>query len=692
MSSSGTPGSSATHGTPGGTQAPSGATPGTGTAHGTPGHPGTPAAPQVYYLPVMTIEEITEKALKFREQMSMAIRDPVLLDQVVSTWVQQQIVQVPQGTAASSTAPLLAVETECEATTVKKESLGQSKIPAPWATSSPAPMASSTSPAPMASSTSPAPMTSSTSTAPMASSTSSAPLAPAASAAASGIPARSRTPAPAAPKPRAPTLFGDEATQDKGYFKGDQLAKGKGKRPHAYEEPKGKGKKGRLDSEAAETIDLNKDFVVDVGRHLGRQVGTCIEDYIMDWVPDFEDQFDYYMACLRVPMAEGDIARIRDEWHHCILRSLLALREGIFKDHVFRRYFGVFTISHSGHLLHPTRMWVLWHRGGSPKPTNPCKLPQLMARGLSHDAQPRPRNRDEEEVPMDRHRRGRDPNRVWPPTHLRIPEALWQERGSVHRDQCYICKGVNHHGYNCPFLWAWYHSMEGTNSLRDQGIEYPEEVRDATMELWRIMAVGLELHYPLALVCVLSRRIHDGILDEDHFESHGDYLEREELAARLGYPRGWEEMTFRELEGLVIARQRRAVQESQGLGGGTSSTGTQEHSPRFGTGTTAIPKQRARTPRARTPRGRTPAGIRGPHTLGTPGVIETGTLGGDGGTFEGGRAWMKPTTQGTSEDTGTHGLPAEGTAGDDGGTTETTPAVREPSVESVKSELDDATY
>jgi hypothetical protein len=370
-------------------------------------------------------------------------------------------------------------------------------------------------------------------------------------------------------KPPAPTHFVD---RDQG-----TAAKGKGKRdPGDDEEPKGKGKRAKgeqvLDGLAINTIDYNRTMMDHVKKYLGNKELLDFEDYAKQQCPDWQEVWDTWHALYKEPMTADDEDRVKEEWLQCIFRQLYVLRQGIFRAPEFRTYDDKLIISKSGHFLHPEGLWILWHRGGSPKPSCPMRIPEFERRGLGRAAAQRPRGHMAD-TPEEPRRRYRDPNQIWPPMRMRIPQALWVKRGTVARNQCYVCEGLHHHGHMCKILWAWYRCDEGEFILSRQGIELPEEIIRVTATIWQYIEPGVELNYPVDFICTTVRRILEEEEEKDFFRLRGDYLYNEELAEQLGWPRDWERIGTQGLEAQLEEQRRRSVAESQGIRGGHGTRG-----------------------------------------------------------------------------------------------------------------------
>ena len=178
-----------------------------------------------------------------------------------------------------------------------------------------------------------------------------------------------------------------------------------------------------------------------------------------------------------------DEERIEDESVECVLRQMLFLRLGFFRDAPWRRFEAGLMLTHSGHLMNPDTQVVIWGRPGRPKPSCPCELEGIRNTGRTHNALSRhaPPEENQEEEGEEAQRRPRDRGCTWPPMSLRVPDVLYRRQHLVPRNQCYICEGIGHHGYRCPWLWCWFYvTPEGINMLARQGLEVPDEAKEAT--------------------------------------------------------------------------------------------------------------------------------------------------------------------------------------------------------------------
>ena len=404
--------------------------------------------------------------------------------------------------------------------------------------------------------------------------------------------------------------------QDEPQGKGKDEPKGKGKRKYSDEgqgtrwpEPRtqGKGKRGKNFATQGDRGEVligqllreNQEFLDVATRQIRNELHLTPHDYARQWFPNFETTLllmkaRYSKVMKRDPnevtpgapeelvtnrLDDENLDRIRQEWIHCIFRQLLLLRRGIFRDARYDEYEEAFDVSHSGHLLHPMKRFTLWEKPGKPRPSNECRIHDCQRLGLTYDAQTRPSYQDDDDTQKD-YRRTRDPDMVWPPQNLRIPNELYKHRYSTEKNQCYVCEGWNHHGFKCPFLWAYFHSEEGEEALRTQGIEMPREAFVRTHPHWDILENGLKNEWPLREACIISRRIHDRELPEDYWIDQGNYVTKTEFARTLGFPPGWETQPESELqERARVFTETRQVPQAR----------TQV--------TTAVPKPKARAPR-----------------------------------------------------------------------------------------------
>ena len=145
------------------------------------------------------------------------------------------------------------------------------------------------------------------------------------------------------------------------------------KRPTAFDEPKGKGKRAKgtfVDAQMFEVIERNRNFVREVTNELQAKFGTTIEDYVSNWA-DVQEEYALWLSRRTDVLEFGASTRIQAEWRECVLRQMLVLKQGIFGEAKWRRFEQGLLITHGGHLLHPRERTVVWSNSGRPKPSNP---------------------------------------------------------------------------------------------------------------------------------------------------------------------------------------------------------------------------------------------------------------------------------------------------------------------------------
>jgi hypothetical protein len=176
-----------------------------------------------------------------------------------------------------------------------------------------------------------------------------------------------------------------------------QKGKGKGKGSHDHikgfkgkgTQDEGKGKatgpqehiSRRDDPLIREVGRISNAFMKEVKAEIFSRMGGTLEEYIAPWF-NVPHNWALYFAqhsrtrakgegkdSLKGKVTQEDETRIRDEWTECILRQLLMLRSGIFRDDKWHKWTNDLLISHTGHMLHPVSRIVVWVHHGPKRPS-----------------------------------------------------------------------------------------------------------------------------------------------------------------------------------------------------------------------------------------------------------------------------------------------------------------------------------
>jgi hypothetical protein len=346
-------------------------------------------------------------------------------------------------------------------------------------------------------------------------------------------------------------------------------SKGSGKRTFEHEHgtsSKGHGKqKGNfMDQAFFDVLDRHREFSREVQRYVAGEGLTKIE-YVLTWA-DVEQEYRYWnsrQAPERRPDYDNEV-RIKEEWTECILRQLLLLKEGNFRNREWRRFDKHFVLSHGGHMLHPTHRVMIWGAKGSPKPSNPVELDGTRDTMKTFGANKRHYgNDDDDDAPREQTNK-RDQGAAFPPQSLKVPPIFYMYKKTVGENLCYVCEGYNHHGFRCECLMAYFHLVpEGQEFLAAQGLSIPTEMVYAiAMYIETFKVIYEELKYPARLACILVRRWLTKDLPVTALRDFGEFADKAEMAKEAGYPKFWEGLAWQRIYEMAMVRRSAAAAAS----------------------------------------------------------------------------------------------------------------------------------
>ena len=510
---------------------------------GTPGSSGTPGtnAPR-NLMSVEWLEKVGTMAQQYRRVLELSVRDPDRIDTLVSNYVEELMYPVSQTPGPSAMAPIVkaAPSTMGPAPITVQGTPGQlAPDGTPWLLPVP-PQGGWTTPVPTATQATTVPQQH----VPVLPTPVQQQQVPVYLHTAQGLAAVQqhvdknpwsdlRPPVPGQPS--------SSAAGQKGYA--PQEPKGKGKRTYEEGPGKGPGKGIFYNDNVRALLARHKAFLREVTKYLAKELGMTIEDYVRDQGTNVSEAYALWYSRLDqgtiASLSFEDEARIEHEWNLCILRMMLFMRIGCFRDPRWRTFEEGLMITHSGHLMDPDTYVVIWMEAGRLKPSCTCTIPGFRTAGFGHNALSRHRG-EQATFDDETQRRPRDRHCVWPPMSMRFPDELFERRGKVPQNHCYVCNEEGHHAHSCPYYWAWlYATPEGRNFMHRQGYEVPELSQKATKAHAKALLEVLNYHWPLVKAMSLARQVHTEENPDNFLEDLGDYVDKERMAIALGYPRKW---------------------------------------------------------------------------------------------------------------------------------------------------------
>ncbi len=300
-----------------------------------------------------------------------------------------------------------------------------------------------------------------------------------------------------------------------------------------------------------EVMDLDQEFMKQAHRAFDKLGAYDVVDYIDQEYPNWLDTVVTKHG-LAHDVQDEDLEYCRKEWAKCVLRQMLHLGLGIFRDRQNWATWKDLVISWDGRLLHPVDHYIINTNPRHSNPPCPIQLTGIHEVSYRAKAAPGKTQRDQENWS------GRDRTSwfgdkvIWPPQSAPIPTLVTERRKGQDPQQeankCLLCGDTGHGFRNCLWYWAW---LIGKKDEEQEAIgEIPAGAMGFCEKHLEVLMAGIGNGFGFDETIGLGILVINNQINIREFQRRAHLRNKEKLAAELGHPPNWEDMTMDELHRL----------------------------------------------------------------------------------------------------------------------------------------------